>query len=304
MDQQYQQQQESKKKQKVQRKPRPQVCHGRHCPHCGAEVNDTCELCPVCGKPIDNNHCTFCGAEMESGEQFCAECGSSRTGIKCPQCGTLSFRSFCSKCNTPLNDSAFAFLEEAKKDPKFQKAQKLNAELAELEAYLIEFKEEIEQAIAEEEAGGAPDAPGLSAEGERLRAQYAELMALLGQKPAATPAAVQSKPKPKKREQIKLKFHDASGVMDAYRQKLDEMQDTLRSMLPDASLTPQQQRDYMCARKVATITRTKSQVATWWVCNYCGCYHRQPSECVEPKLGGTWLHEEIEIETKTWNYVK
>lgn len=265
-------------------------------------MNDTCELCPICGKPVDSTHCTFCGAEVEAGERFCCECGSDLGGIICPQCGTLSFRAFCSHCNTPLTDNALAAVEEARQDPVFQKAQRLNTELADMEAYLTELKEEIELAIADEDSKAAPDAPGLSAEGERLRAQYAELMALLGQKAAPVQRPAQ-KPKENRRERIKLKFHDASNVIEAYRNKLGEMQDTLRSMLPDTDMTPQQQRDYMCARKVATITRRKSSVTTWWVCNYCGCYHRQPSECVEPKLGGTWLHEEIEIETKTWNYI-
>lgn len=27
-----------------------------------------------------------------------------------------------------------------------------------------------------------------------------------------------------------------------------------------------------------------------WVCNWCGCWHHQPSECSRPDLGGTWQY--------------
>lgn len=280
---------------------------GRHCSYCGAELTPTCEICPKCGKPTDTQHCSFCGAPFESDEPFCSECGSPRGGIVCPDCGTRSFRSFCPHCNRPLNDNALTAMEQAKKDPKFQRVLALNQEMAEMERYLLDFKQEIEQAMAEAEAEAeAPDAPGLSTEGEKLQAQYAELMKLLGNQPVQ-PAPQADKPKPKtaekRRRELKLKFADADQIMAAYKTKSAEMQAALKAMLPDANMTPAQQRDYACARKVPVIIKEKGVKQTWWVCNFCGCYHHQPSECAEPWHGGTWLTEEIEVETKIWKYM-
>lgn len=280
---------------------------GRHCSYCGAELTPTCEICPKCGKPTDTQHCSFCGAPFESDEPFCSECGSPRGGIVCPDCGTRSFRSFCPHCNRPLNDNALTAMEQAKNDPKFQRVLALNQEMAEMERYLLDFKQEIEQAMAEAEAEAeAPDAPGLSTEGEKLQAQYAELMKLLGNQPVQ-PAPKADKPKPKtaekRRRELKLKFADADQIMAAYKTKSAEMQAALKAMLPDANMTPAQQRDYACARKVPVIIKEKGVKQTWWVCNFCGCYHHQPSECAEPWHGGTWLTEEIEVETKIWKYM-
>lgn len=280
---------------------------GRHCSYCGAELTPTCEICPKCGKPTDTQHCSFCGAPFESDEPFCSECGSPRGGIVCPDCGTRSFRSFCPHCNRPLNDNALTAMEQAKNDPKFQRVLALNQEMAEMERYLLDFKQEIEQAMAEAEAEAeAPDAPGLSTEGEKLQAQYAELMKLLGNQPVQ-PAPQADKPKPKtaekRRRELKLKFADADQIMAAYKTKSAEMQAALKAMLPDANMTPAQQRDYACARKVPVIIKEKGVKQTWWVCNFCGCYHHQPSECAEPWHGGTWLTEEIEVETKIWKYM-
>ena len=280
---------------------------GRHCAYCGAELTATCEICPKCGKPTDALHCSFCGAPFEGDEPFCSECGSPRGGIVCPDCGTRSFHSFCPHCNRPLNDNALLAVEQARKDPKFQRVLALNQEMAEMERYLLDFKQEIEQAMAEAEAEAeAPDAPGLSAEGEKLQAQYAELMKLLGNlppQPSAPAAAPKAKTAEKRKRELKLKFADADQIMAAYKAKSQEMQAALKDMLPDANMTPAQQRDYACARKVPVIIKEKGVKNTWWVCNFCGCYHHQPSECAEPWHGGTWLTEEIEVETKIWKYM-
>lgn len=281
---------------------------GKHCTHCGAELTATCEICPKCGHPTDASHCSFCGAVFEGDEPFCSECGSPRSGIVCPNCGTRSFRSFCSKCNRPLNDNAAEAIARAKKDPKFQYVLALNQEMAEMERYLLDFKKEIELAMEEAEAEAeTPDAPGLSSEGEQLQAQYAELLKLLGNLPSSQPPA-SSAPKPKtaekRRRELKLKFADADEIMAAYKAKSKEMQAALKDMLPDANMTPAQQRDYACARKVPVIIKEKEIKETWWVCNFCGCYHHQPSECAEPWHGGNWITEEIEVETKIWKYME
>ena len=72
-----------------------------------------------------------------------------------------------------------------------------------------------------------------------------------------------------------------------------ELNDTLAKMLPPAGSTPQEQRNYHCARKIAVSTSTTRRVRIGWVCNYCGCTHDQPSECTKPYLGGTWKYENV-----------
>ena len=73
----------------------------------------------------------------------------------------------------------------------------------------------------------------------------------------------------------------------------EDLNSLLARMLPPAGSTPQEQRNYFCARKVAVTTRTTRRVRVGWVCNYCGCTHDQPSECCKPFLGGTWKYEDI-----------
>lgn len=45
--------------------------------------------------------------------------------------------------------------------------------------------------------------------------------------------------------------------------------------------TPQEQRNYFCARKVAVTTSTTRRVRVGWVCNYCGCTHNQPGRIIK-----------------------
>ena len=67
----------------------------------------------------------------------------------------------------------------------------------------------------------------------------------------------------------------------------------MEQMLPPAGSTPQEQRNYYSARKVAVETRTVTKHKVGWVCNYCGATHANPSECCKPFLGGKWVYEDI-----------
>ena len=93
---------------------------------------------------------------------------------------------------------------------------------------------------------------------------------------------------------------------EAYQKVVKDINQLFEEMLPPAGSTPEEQFNYYSARKVAiqTIQTIKREIKTGWVCNYCGCYHSQPSDCVEPWLGGTWIYktEEVTIVTKTYQY--
>lgn len=95
-------------------------------------------------------------------------------------------------------------------------------------------------------------------------------------------------------------------VQEEHRQLVKDINQLFEEMLPPAGSTPEEQFNYYSARKVAveTIKTTKREIRTGWICNYCGCHHRQPSDCVEPWLGGTWIYktEEITIVDKTYQY--
>ena len=79
-----------------------------------------------------------------------------------------------------------------------------------------------------------------------------------------------------------------------------ELKATLDQMVPPPGSTPQEQRNYHSARKmpVEKITKTVTKIKEFWICNYCGCYHRQPSECCEPWRGGTWTYTYKEVDEK------
>ena len=82
----------------------------------------------------------------------------------------------------------------------------------------------------------------------------------------------------------------------------NDLNGILERMLPPAGSTPQEQRNYYSARKVAVTVRTTRLIRLGWVCNYCGYTHDQPSECCKPYLGGKWKYEEVT--TTSTDYVK
>lgn len=223
-------------------------------------VNDACGTC------------SFCGAAIEADERFCPDCGSSRDGIRCPGCGTVSKRSFCSRCNTPLNDIAREAVRRAKADPAFQRAEQLAAELAELERQI--------------ENGGLPKAEldtSPNAEARQAASRYSSLfVGVASLKVPDAPAEAPSRPQGKV-----LTGNLLQAAIETYKAKARELQQAISSMLPPPSAPPEEQRNFFCARKIMTTEMRATRQE--WVCNYCGCHHNQPSECAEPELGGTWI---------------
>lgn len=78
-----------------------------------------------------------------------------------------------------------------------------------------------------------------------------------------------------------------------YAEAVTSLNDLFAQMLPPAGSTPQEQRNYFTARKVAVKIKTVSQKKIGWVCNYCGCTHDKPAECTKPQLGGRWIYEDV-----------
>lgn len=295
----------------------PQKTHS--CKNCGAATEPNWEICPVCKHNLKAEICSFCGEQMSEGDNFCLECGNPRAGIVCPQCSSLNFRSFCYKCNFPLNNQAQQALKQAKEDPKFRKALALAEELAELEELIIEFQE----------AGEAPpELAELSEENKALIDQYKDLLSMFREEKTEEKAEekklsiddvdfksffgnafgesdkkedIEAAPAETKTK-INLSFSIANKeeALNKYKEKLSEMQETLQSMIPDAGMTPQLQRDFYSARKIEHITKSKKRVTLGWRCNAYGCYHNQPNDCVEPFKGGEWIYEEREEITSTW----
>ena len=198
------------------------------CPHCGAGLErQDYEFCPVCGgKLVD--YCTFCGAAMNPGDVDCPECGMPSDGVVCQGCGTRNFRAFCRECGQPLSRAARKAVEKAKQDPKVHEAARLLVKISELEAEL--------QGSAAQEDEGEPSGP---TEGELL---LKELMAKVGFTPAEVPKATRRK-----------MGRSRAEILEEYRKTVEEANKAMEAMLPPAGMTPQEQRNYATARKVAVM---------------------------------------------------
>ena len=248
---------------------------GTVCPHCGATVNSGDAICLHCGHSLTPDKCSFCGAPMKPNAKFCTKCGQPVEGVKCPQCGTLNSRNFCRKCNAPLTPNALKAIEAAKNDPKFKVVEKKAKELVELQSLI----EELQNAVPETQS-----VPQLSEEDQQLINEYASLLDSIGiEKPQVKYVEKQEE---QNRKAYEIKGMSLQDIMKAYREKAAEMDDALATLAPPPDFTPEEQRDYFSARKIA---RLDHPVPMLWKCNLCGCLHPCPSECAEPELGGQWV---------------
>lgn len=257
------------------KKTAPSVAEGGpfgKCPHCGAPIHPDFEICPVCGgKLVD--YCTFCGAPMLPTDVDCPECGMPAEGVMCPSCHIRNYRPFCRQCSQPLSRAARRAVDKAKQDPKVQEAARLLKRVAELQA-------ELEGAVPADEA--VPEEPKGPTEGEiRLN----ELMAKVGFTPAETPKATTRKMGRTREE-----------VMAEYQKAVDDANKVMEEMLPPAGSTPQEQRNYYTARKVAVMEIVEEkwygipiERTMGWECNRCHVLHRNPSECAVREFGGKWI---------------
>ncbi|MDE6300823.1 MAG: zinc ribbon domain-containing protein [Muribaculaceae bacterium] len=252
------------------------------CPYCGVAVKPTYVICPHCGHSLTPGKCSFCGAPMKPTAKFCTKCGQTKDGVTCPACGTLNSRNFCRKCNAPLTPMAQKALEAAQNDPAFKAVQAKARELAELHEQIESLK-------------NTQPPVRLSEADKALLDEYADVLGAIG---ATTPrpAPRMADPTPS-RPQYEEKCMNLDDIMDAYRQKAEEMNAALAALTPPPDFTPEQQRDYYSARKVLNTEYTytthvdmSGYSPSVWCCNYCGCLHNCPSECAEPQLGGTWIY--------------
>ncbi len=267
----------------------------KQCPHCRATVKASYVVCPECGRSLTPDKCSFCGACLKPGQRFCTHCGQSPEGVVCPECGTLNSRNFCRRCGASLTPMGQKALEAAKNDPVFRAVEQKALELAQLHERIEEMRQEAEAGLKQVELSEADKA---------LLDEYADILGSIGvynPKPKQTVAADSV------RREYKDKAMDLDQIMAAYREKAQEMNDALAAMVPPPGFTPEQQRDYYSARKVATINTAYD--VNWdgykpqqWVCNFCGFMHNNPSECSEPQLGGVWIYvtpEEYELQNRT-----
>ena len=170
------------------------------------------------------------------------------------------------------------------KDPVFLKAAELAVKLAELE-------QQIQECDRPEDAAGkdAPAAPAKELPPDILRLKELLASVRTGGAGPARPAEPATKAAPAKQA---VKRKSKEELQEEYRKMKAELNSTLSSMVPPAGSTPQEQRNYYSARKVSVLQKVRSSTPIAWVCNYCGCWHNQPSECVEPELGGTYIYDE------------
>lgn len=295
---------------------------GCRCVSCGAEIKPGMAICPVCGQPATVN-CTFCGSAMSAGEAFCPECGNPRHGISCPECGTLNYRSFCRKCNHPLNPMALYAVEQAKADPRYQRACAIAEEMVDMEEEMAQLQALIakEKALADEPLLQVDDS--VSAETRRLLDEFERLSRQSS--PVRTRKPQTQTPQPEQKVQKPAEFKietpkPSGGDIDtggrggfsdpvarlaelkaAYKQKAAEFQKEIDEMVPNPADPPEIQRNFACAHIITTRRRSyttqKQRIA--WVCNRCHIWHSNPSECGVAEFGGKWVTKDVVVETET-----
>lgn len=245
------------------------------CHHCGNSCDAEWAICPECGYSLHPDRCTFCGATVNAASKFCNRCGQPKEGIRCPECGTLNSRNFCRKCNTPLTPRALAAQKEAASDPIFQAISHKAAELESLYRKIKEYQ------------NSDPSHPELSAEDKALLDRYNSLFNSTG-----TPDLYKS-PTITQRPLYHVPGFSFDDIMAAYREKAAEMDAALAALTPPPDFTPEQQRDYYSARKIAHIDVQYDMSGynpMMWRCNVCSALHLCPSDCVSPELGGQWIY--------------
>ncbi len=251
-----------------------------------------------------SNHCSYCGAEIEEDDMFCPECGGPRGGIKCPVCGVVNHGSFCSNCNAALDDLAREAVRQAKADPHFQKAEKLAEKLVELDELIARLSGSGDIQVDDIASGGKTlDTSAKITDADRAAInRYASLFGdVANVKPIVAPAQEQQSKQVHKKESNSSSFNvNSTSLADAvaqYKAVAKELEAELAAMLPEPTATPQEQRNFFSARKITTMKMKK--VPQYWICNYCGCKHRAPSECCKPWLGGHWTVTEVPSHTET-----
>lgn len=211
-----------------------------------------------------SRHCPNCHAELEEHAEFCPVCGK-RFVDYCTFCGasmTLG-ETVCEECGMPVAGV------------KCPKCGTLN-----LRPFCSHCNEPLNKAAlrAVEKAKQDPKVQQVAA----LMDKAAELEEKMEQKETADLAAVQQE----------------------YEATVKEINETFEQMLPPNGSTPQEQFNYSSARKVAVeatrkvIRKVYKKVPTEWVCNYCGCHHNKPSDCVKPHLGGIWIYKGVYVDTE------
>lgn len=260
-------------KEKERRQHQPKPSDFKECPYCHAQVEKDCEFCPHCGHKLVD-YCTFCGASMGRNDTECEECGMPVGGVTCPKCGTLNVRSFCRQCNEPLTRAAIRAIEKAKQDPKIQKTAALMDKAAELEEKINRLKSGKTLKTVK------PTLPTLT-KADLL------VMEMLGTQPKQEEVKTEEVEETEGLEQLQEEFN---GVMN-------DINSMLESLVPPNGSTPQEQFAFYSAQKVAielsrTVVKRQVETVYGWVCNFCGCFHREPSCCAKPCLGGTWMYRD------------
>lgn len=156
--------------------------------------------------------------------------------------------------------------------------QTVSRKAAELEALYRQIEEYQKNAPAHSE---------LSSEDKALLDRYNSLFNSTGTPDLYKPPVVAQ------RQQYHAPEFTLDAIMDAYREKAAEMDAALAALTPPPDFTPEQQRDYYSARKVACVDVQYDMTnynPMMWRCNVCSALHPDPSDCVSPELGGQWIY--------------
>ena len=251
------------------------------------EKSRTAEMryAPVAGgKKPKETHCARCGGLITDISELCPHCMHPLAGDSCTFCGGVLYTGdlFCCACGNPAQGVVC------------NRCGTLN-----FRNFCYRCHEPVTEQAHEAQAQAAADPlfRAMTAKMEAIAVLEAELQ-------QQQEIEQQDSQREMEKQQEAVVLTPVRLLKEQYKEMVTDLNALLAQFAPDAETTPAIQRDYFSARMIPFYTSERAVVRSGWICNYCGCHHHVPEECVRPWMGGVWKYEEKEVITEKWKYEK
>ena len=241
--------------------------------------------------------CPCCGTEIGPSDAFCAECGNQlEVFVTCPCCGEQAIRdrdSFCANCGTPLQpsnkaDESLATVNESvprSESPEVIKAKQDRQKQREL------FCREKERQITTgsndvSDSNTATLRASIKADPKILESLKKNMSKALSLEELKVAEAEKKAKLALEEEQSRLRvLNDLNGkVITLSAENVELRRKNHEAIQANAELDSKYKK---ILEEKARLEKTGRKPL--WKCNYCGNLHNDPTDCVQPELGGTWV---------------